>query len=89
MSGNKLFLDTNIAKEKSKIEDFLSEGTVVDLNSFVQTTTVNVRKQYKLKLPDSIIVASALYVDIPLLSSDKSLKNLKGASVLYYEYEKK
>lgn len=122
MSGNKLFLDSNIiiyflsgddtltellegksiyisvitklellsysdlsGKEKFKLENFLSECTIVDLNAFVQTTTINIRKKYRLKLPDSIIVASAVYVDLPLISSDKSLKNLREVSILYYE----
>jgi len=122
MSGNKLFLDTNIIiyflsgddtltellegksiyisvitklellsyreltdKDVAKLEKFLSECTVVELTSTVQLKTVNLRRKYKLKLPDSIIVASALYLDLPLISSDKSLKNLKEGSILYYE----
>jgi len=122
MSGNKLFLDTNIIiyflsgddtltellegksiyisvitklellsyreltdKDVAKLEKFLSECTVVELTSTVQLKTVNLRRKYKLKLPDSILVASALYLDLPLISSDKSLKNLKEGSILYYE----
>lgn len=73
------------AKDQAKLENFLSECTIVDLNPFVQTATITIRKQYNLKLPDSIIVASAMYVDLPLISSDKSLKNLTEASILYYE----
>ncbi len=122
MSGNNLFLDTNIIiyflsgddtltelldgktiyisvitklellsysglsnKDQTRLENFLSECTIVDLTPFVQTAAVTIRKQYKLKLPDSIIVASAMYVDLPLVSSDKSLKSLTEASILYYE----
>ena len=72
-------------KESLKIEKFLSECTVVELNSFVQTEAVNIRRQYKLKLPDSIIVATALYLDLPLISSDKLPNTLKEGSILYYE----
>lgn len=122
MSGNKLFLDTNIiiyflsgddtltellegksihisvitklellsytelsGKEHIKLEKFLSECTVIDLTPSVQSETVTIRREYGLKLPDSIIVASALYLDLPLITSDKSLKRIKHASILYYE----
>lgn len=72
-------------KEVLRLEKFLSECIVVELNSFVQTKTINIRRKYKLKLPDSIIVASALYLDLPLISSDKSLKSLKEGSILHYQ----
>lgn len=122
MSGNSLFLDTNIiiyflhgddtltellegktifisvitriellsygnlsAKEKERVERFISECAVVDLHADVQTATIDIRKRYKLKLPDSIVVASAQYVNLPLISSDKSLKVVKEGSILYYE----
>lgn len=122
MSGNRLFLDTNIIiyflsgddtltellegksiyisvitklellsyhslskKEMDKLEKFISECTVIELTSSVQRNTVKIRKQYKLKLPDSIIIASALEADLPLISSDKSLRSIKEGVILYYE----
>jgi predicted nucleic acid-binding protein len=48
------------ADEHQKVEKFISECTTIDLNTEIQIETVTIRKKYKLKLPDSIIVASAL-----------------------------
>lgn len=72
-------------RDQKKLEGFLSECTVVELNSTVQNKTVEIRKQYKLKLPDSIFVASAIWLDLPIISSDRSLRNLKEGTILYYE----
>lgn len=73
------------SKDKANLEKFLSECTVVELTPTVQAVTVEFRKKYKLKLPDSIIVASALCADLPLISADKALKNIKEISILLYE----
>ena len=39
----------------------------------------------ELKLPDSIIVASALYLDIPIISADQGIKKVKEVTLIYYE----
>lgn len=122
MSGNNLFIDTNIiiyflsgddtltelldgksifisvitklellsygdisSRDQLRLEKFIAECSIVDLNADVQQAAIAIRKKYKLKLPDSIIVASAQYVDLPLISVDKSLRTIKEGSIIYYE----
>lgn len=122
MSGNNLFIDTNIiiyflsgddtltellegkpifisvitklellsygeisSRDQLRLEKFIAECSIVDLNADVQQAAIAIRKKYKLKLPDSIIVASAQYVDLPLISADKSLRTIKEGSIIYYE----
>jgi len=79
MSGNKLFLDTNI------IVYFLSECVIIDVNLSIKTETIRLRKKYKLKLPDSIIMASALHLDLPIIMSDKGFKKVLELETVYYE----
>jgi predicted nucleic acid-binding protein len=77
---------SELSKEAlGRVEKFLSVCTIIDLNPAVQEETIRIRKKYKLKLPDSVIVASSLYVELPLISSDKTLKAIKEGSILYYE----
>ncbi|MBL7841134.1 MAG: type II toxin-antitoxin system VapC family toxin [Cyclobacteriaceae bacterium] len=73
------------SRDQQRIEKFISECSVVDLNINVQEAAIQIRKKYKLKLPDSIVVASAQYVDLPLISADKSLRAIKEGSIVYYE----
>lgn len=73
------------SRDQQRIEKFISECSVVDLNIDVQEAAIQIRKKYKLKLPDSIVVASAQYVDLPLISADKSLRSIKEGSIVYYE----
>jgi len=122
MSGNSIFLDTNIvlyllsgdetiadflnnkivylsfvtelellgykginASEKLKIESLLAESTIIDINSEIKKIVVELRKTTKVKLPDAIISATSIYLDIPFMTSDKELTKLKDLNILLYE----
>lgn len=49
---------------------------------FVDT---NIRKKYNVKLPDSIIVASAIYLDLPLITADADIKKIEELNLIFYE----
>ncbi|MCB0642452.1 MAG: type II toxin-antitoxin system VapC family toxin, partial [Phaeodactylibacter sp.] len=52
-------------KELPMIEDFLSSCIIIDLNQSIKKKTIELKKAYKIKLPDAIIAASSLYMNIP------------------------
>lgn len=122
MSGNKLFLDTNVIlyllggdetlaifldkkqlyisvitelellgfngiseEEEQIITDFLSDCKVISINSKIKEDTIRIRKKYKTKLPDSIIIATSLYLDLPLITSDSDFKKVEELSLIHYE----
>lgn len=124
MSGDKLFLDTNIVlylldgdqtlaellngkqlyisvitelellgydglnqDEESIIVDFISQCRTININSRIKQETIRIRKNYKNKLPDSIIIATALYLDIPLITADSDFKKIDKLPLIYYEHE--
>ena len=123
MSGNKLFIDTNIVLyllngdqtlaellhekqlyisfitelellayqgitkgEQKIIEDFVNQCKVITFNNRIKKETIRVRKNYNTKLPDSIIIASALYLDLPLITSDDEFKKVDELTLIQYEY---
>lgn len=122
MSGDKLFVDTNIilyllsgdetlasllnhkklyisfvsqlellgfkgltTKEEKIISDFIEQCTVIDINSTIKQKVISLRKIYSIKLPDSIVMASSLYVDIPLLTADSDFKKVEELDLLFYQ----
>lgn len=97
MSGNSLFLDTNIIlyllngdetlaelldekqlyisvitelelltykgitnEEDIIIKDFVSQCKTININSSIKQETIRIRKTFNMKLPDSIIIATAI-----------------------------
>ncbi len=71
-------------KEEKLIDNFLKDCHIIELNSKIKQQYKKLRKNYSLKLADSIIVATSIATDIPLLSADKQLKNIKELDLLIY-----
>ena len=122
MSGNKLFLDTNIIlylldgdetlakllhekqlyisvitelellsfkditlKEEKIIREFVTQCKVTHLNDVIKQECIRIRKTYGTKLPDSIIMATSLYLDLPLITSDAEFKKVDEITLIYYK----
>ena len=71
--------------EEDTINDFLSDCVIVDINNAIKKIAINLRKAHKLKLPDSIIMATALHFDMPLVTSDDDFNKVEELETIYYE----
>lgn len=61
-------------------ESFASEVNIVDLNSsdkLLKEKIIDIRNNYKLKLPDAIIAASAIINNAILVTADKGFSRVK------------
>ena len=65
------------AEYLNKVKDFFEECTVVEISRAIQDLAVEIRVGYKLKLPDAIIAATAVFMDRPLLTADRSFFKAK------------
>ena len=61
------------AKEEEKICTMLRDIHVIPLNRKVEETTIPFRAKTKLKLPDSIVSATAIILKAILLSNDSEI----------------
>ena len=73
-----LFAMTSIPlHEEEKLRSFISDMlSVIDLTSDVKHETIKIRRTTKLKLPDSIVAASAAVNNAVLLTADTQLLRL-------------
>jgi len=60
------------------LENFFTDVTVLPLSEEVKVSAIAVRRDYRLKLPDAIIVATALTRNAVLLSNDQQLQSIDG-----------
>lgn len=65
---------------EAQIHDFLSAVTLVELTPDVRAVAIDLRRRYPLKLPDAIVAASALRLQVPLLTNDVRLQAVAGLS---------
>jgi len=72
-------------KDRQKIIAFLKGFVILNIDENIKLNTIEVKKTSGLKLPDSIIAASAISLKLPLLTSDKHFKNVKHLNLVYYQ----
>ena len=56
--------------EEARIIEFLEECGTVNITEQIKEKTIDLRKSYKLKLPDCIIAATSEYLGLPLMTAD-------------------
>jgi predicted nucleic acid-binding protein len=54
------------------LEDFINSSFILNLEEDIILKGIEIRKQYKLKLPDAIIAATAAVLDLTLLTRNVS-----------------
>jgi predicted nucleic acid-binding protein len=81
---------TSLSRESETIiERFLSFVKVIHSNDQICKMASIVRRRTKIKTPDSIIAATSLYLNLPLLTSDKVFHKIDELSAIEYEPNRK
>lgn len=70
--------------EEREIESLLGECFIVPLNSAIKKEYVQIRKKYSLKLADAVIAATAIAMNLPLLTADKQFERIKDITLIQY-----
>jgi predicted nucleic acid-binding protein len=73
------------ATEKESIKKFLANCLVTDINEEIKQNAIHIRKSTKLPLPDCIIAATSLCLDIPLFTADKDFRKVKSLPLILFE----
>lgn len=64
------------ATEEAHVSRFLQDITIVNITNLVKAHAIDLRKQWRLKLPDALIAATALACNPTLLTHDQRLLSL-------------
>ncbi|MCP6757303.1 MAG: type II toxin-antitoxin system VapC family toxin [Fischerella sp. CENA71] len=67
--------------EETQIIDFLNKISVFSIDSEIKNLTISLRKQYRLRLPDAIIAATAQSLNATLFTNDVKLTNVTEISI--------
>ena len=81
-----LFSYSKLSESENKnIKNLLSHFQIYNITQEIKEMTIEIRKNYGIKLPDSIICATALVNDTTLISNDKQLSKVTGLKILSLE----
>jgi predicted nucleic acid-binding protein len=65
------------------MHNFIQDALVIELECSVKLKTADLRKQYKIKLPDAIIAATALIYNLTLITRNtEDFKNIKDLAII-------
>lgn len=71
------------SKVSKQIISFTENAFIIALDDDIATETINLRKKYKIKLPDAIIAATAIVSNLTLVTSNvDDFKNVQGLEIL-------
>jgi predicted nucleic acid-binding protein len=68
----------------SRKRALLGDCTILDVNNRIKELVIHLRVRHGLKLPDCIIAATAIHLDLPLITSDSHFERLKDEVALYW-----
>ena len=68
--------------EEDNIKRLLNNFQILTISDTIKTMTIEIRKTYGIKLPDSIICATTLVHGATLISNDKQLSKVLGLKIL-------
>lgn len=58
------------------IKSLLHDCIVVDFNNEIKEKAISIKQKTNIKLPDAIVAATSIYLDMPLFTADKSFRKI-------------
>ena len=74
-----------VNKDKSKeliIKDFVLNSIILPIDQDIVNTCVKIKRGRKIKMPDSIIAATAISKNLTLITSDKDFNKIKSLKLI-------
>ncbi len=72
-------------QEKIAIQQLLNDIAIIDMNDSIKKEVIELRNKHRIKLPDAIIAATSIYLNLPLFSADQGFENIEEINFIKYE----
>jgi len=83
ISELELFGKPNLSFQDNEVIESLLKGCfVIDINPEIKQIYRELKRKHIIKLPDAIVAATAIYLDMPLLTFDKGFKNVSNLKLI-------
>lgn len=60
----------------------INNCTIVNLSENIKRIAINLKQNHTLRIPDAIIAATSIYLNLPLLTADKDFKKIKELELI-------
>lgn len=69
------------------INSFLKDCIILDLTKPIKQVAINLRRNRKLKLPDSIIAATSIHLGFPLVTMDRDFNRVSKLNTVVIDLD--
>jgi predicted nucleic acid-binding protein len=80
-----LSFQNTTSRQQEIIEEIIHNTTVIQSNDYIIEVAIQLRKKYKLKTPDAIVLATSVFLEMPLLTADARLFKIKEIEIIQYK----
>lgn len=70
-----------------KLIALIDDCWCIEWNAEIKAQTINLRKKYKIKLPDAIIAATAITYELPLVSADQGFSQIEELDFILLNFD--
>ena len=60
----------------------LKECSILDMDVLIKQKAIEIRQQYKVKLPDAIVAATAIQKGLSLVTADKEFQKITDLDII-------
>lgn len=68
--------------DKQVLEALLDDCIILELTSEIKNLAIEIRQNIQVKTPDAIIAATAKFLKLPLITSDREFTKLKDIEII-------
>lgn len=72
-------------REVEWLEMFIEQCNILDFTAGIGEIVIDLRRKYSIKLPDAIVAATAIFLNIPLISADKHFEKITELTFVLYQ----
>jgi predicted nucleic acid-binding protein len=76
----------NSIRREEQIAALLSDCSIISMNNLIKEKYVEIRKRHHLKLADTVIAATAIAFDMPIITADKQFGTVNGLKLITYQH---
>ncbi len=73
------------SEEERNIRELLNNCFIIGIEEEIREKTISIRRERSVKLPDSIIAATAIIYEIPLLTADAGFNKIVDLNIVKLE----
>lgn len=66
------------------VKKYLCSVKIIPFNNEIKEIAIRLKREYKAKVGDAIVSATAIYFDLPFISADKNFKKIKELKLVLF-----